>query len=86
MGDFEHAHLAPRCTATSKRTGLPCRAPAVRGWSVCRMHGARGGARSGPKNSAWKHGARSRETIALRKLANALGREAREHAALLKDM
>ncbi len=31
---------APRCTARSKRTGLPCRSPAVRGWRVCRMHGA----------------------------------------------
>lgn len=34
---------APRCSATSKRTKEPCCAPAVRGWSVCRFHGARGG-------------------------------------------
>jgi len=38
---MQMAHAAPRCTATSKRTGKPCRAPAVRGWQVCRMHGAR---------------------------------------------
>jgi FtsX-like permease family len=38
---MQMAHAAPRCTATSKRTGKPCRAPAVRGWHVCRMHGAR---------------------------------------------
>ena len=31
---------APRCRATSKRSGKPCRAPAVRGKAVCRMHGA----------------------------------------------
>jgi hypothetical protein len=37
------AHAAPRCKARSKRTGQPCRSPAVRGWKVCRMHGARGG-------------------------------------------
>jgi hypothetical protein len=29
------AHAAPRCKARSKRTGQPCRAPAVRGWKVC---------------------------------------------------
>lgn len=30
---------ARRCRARSKRTGLPCRAYAVVGGSVCRMHG-----------------------------------------------
>jgi len=34
-------HRAPRCTARAKRTGLPCSNPAVRGWNVYRMHGAR---------------------------------------------
>jgi hypothetical protein len=43
---------APRCTATSKRTGQRCNAPAVRGWNVCRFHGARGGAPKGKANSA----------------------------------
>jgi hypothetical protein len=47
---------APRCTAKSKRTGQRCKAPAVRGWSVCRFHGARGGAPKGKANGAWKHG------------------------------
>ena len=32
---------APRCSATSKRTGLRCQAPAVSGWPVCRHHGAK---------------------------------------------
>ena len=40
---------APRCSATSKRTRERCKAPAVRGWTVCRFHGARGG---GPRGSA----------------------------------
>lgn len=79
------ANAAPRCTAKSKRTGQPCRAPAVRGWTVCRMHGARGGARTGPDNPSWKHGGRSADAVALRKIANALGREARKLAAVLGD-
>ena len=29
-----------QCTAKSKRTGEQCKAQAVRGYSVCRMHGA----------------------------------------------
>jgi len=47
---------APRCTATSKRTRQRCKAPAVRGYNVCRFHGARGGAPKGEANGAWKHG------------------------------
>jgi hypothetical protein len=43
-------------------------APAVRGWKVCRMHGARGGAPEGERNGNYKHGARSKETIKLWKL------------------
>ena len=61
------AHAAPRCSARSKRTGLPCKAPAVRGWSVCRMHGARGGHGPGKANPAYKHGMRTREWVELRK-------------------
>ena len=61
------AHAAPRCTARSKRSGLTCRAPAVRGWSVCRMHGARGGHGPGKANPAYKHGIRSREWVEMRK-------------------
>jgi hypothetical protein len=43
---------APRCSARSKRSGKRCRAPAVRGCSVCQMHGAFGGAPSGKGNFA----------------------------------
>jgi hypothetical protein len=64
------AHAAPRCTAKSKRTGQPCRAPAVQGWRVCRMHGARGGAPDGERNGNYRHGARSRETIELLSSSN----------------
>ena len=72
------AHAAPRCTAKSKRTGKPCKAPAVKGWSVCRMHGARGGHRSGKAHPAWVHGIRSQEWIAARAEISEMVREARE--------
>lgn len=71
-------HRAPRCTAHSKRTGLPCRNPAVRGWTVCRMHGARGGAKLGKLNPAYRHGGRTQDAEALRKEITELTREARE--------
>ena len=54
---------APRCSAGSKRTGLSCKAPAVRGFRVCRMHGARGGAPQGKQNGNYKHGSRSKEVL-----------------------
>jgi hypothetical protein len=71
-------HCAPRCTAKSKRTGLPCKSPAVRGWTVCRMHGARGGAGSGVANPNWKHGGRSLEAATTRALIAELTRDARK--------
>jgi hypothetical protein len=52
---------APRCSATSKRTRERCKAPAVRGWAVCRFHGARGGAPKGKANGAYKHGLHTTE-------------------------
>jgi hypothetical protein len=72
INPMHKAHAAPRCKAKSKRTGKPCRAPAVRGWQVCRMHGARGGAPEGKRNGNYRHGARSKETLELRKLIKSL--------------
>ena len=68
------ANAAPRCTAKSKRSGLPCKNPAVKGWSVCRMHGARGGHGSGKSNPAYKHGMRTREWEEMRKVINELSK------------
>jgi hypothetical protein len=76
-------HRAPRCTAHSKCTGLPCCNPAVRGWSVCRMHGARGGAGPGRLNPAYRHGGRTQEAQELRKMIADLARESREAAQAL---
>ena len=81
---MQSAHAAPRCTAKSKHTGKPCRAPAVHGWTVCRMHGAGGGAKPGAGHPNWKHGARSYEAVELRRLVNALSIESRSLADLLK--
>src|SRR5208283_3251376 len=68
---------ASRCRAKSKRSGLQCGAPAVRGAYVSRMHGASGGAPKGNRN-ALKHGEFAAETMALKKEIAALARMARE--------
>ena len=82
---MQRAHAAPRCAARSKRTGLPCRGPAVRGWRVCRMHGAGGGAPRGQAHGAWKHGGRSGDTVLMRRLTAELRRMTREAEALLGE-
>jgi hypothetical protein len=43
--------------------GQSCRSPAVRGWKVRRMHGARGGAPEGKRNGNYRHGTRTEEMI-----------------------
>jgi len=55
---------SPRGTATSKRTRLPCQAPAVTGWTVCRFHGARDGGPKGERNGAYRHGLHTAEAVA----------------------
>ena len=75
---MECAHNAPRCKATSKRTGRPCRAPAVRGWGVCRMHGAGGGGPSGRANGNYRHGGRTKRVAELVRYINALAKKARD--------
>ena len=74
---------APRCRATSKRSGAPCKAPARRGWTVCRMHGAGGGAPTGPANGAWRHGGRSQTMEQNRRRLMALVKLARDSAKSL---
>jgi hypothetical protein len=76
---------APRCSATSKRTGERCKAPAVRGWNVCRFHGARGGAPKGEANGSYKHGLHTQEAIAERRLLSDLLRESRKTIATLPE-
>ena len=61
---MQRAHDALRCSAKSKRSGERCRAPAVRGFNVCRMHGARGGAPEGKRNGNYRNGSRTKRTMA----------------------
>jgi len=73
---------APRCSATSKRTRERCKAPAVRGWTVCRFHGARGGGPRGERNGMYRHGLYTKEAIKERRVFRELVREARETLAV----
>jgi glucans biosynthesis protein len=74
---------APKCRARSKRSGRQCQAPAERGKRVCRFHGARAGAPSGPRNGNYRNGRWTKEAIAFRRRCAALVREGREAAKLL---
>ncbi len=74
-------HLSPRCSARSKRTGQRCRAPAVKGWTVCRFHGAGGGGPKGKRNGQYRHGRYTQEAIAERRWVSALLHQVREALA-----
>lgn len=67
-----------RCTATSKQTRKPCQAPAVTGWTVCRFHGAGGGAPKGERNGMYRHGQYTAAAIAERKALADLLRQVRQ--------
>lgn len=56
---------------------------AVAGWHVCRMHGAGGGAPSGPANGRWRHGERTKSAGAFRREIGDLVAEARKAALTL---
>ena len=58
---MHRCNAAPRCRAKSKRTGLPCQSPAVKGYCVCRMQSARGGAPEGKRNGNFRHGGRTKD-------------------------
>jgi len=75
---MQSAHDAPRCHAKAKATGNRCKAPARRGWEVCRMHGAGGGAPVGPANGAWVQGDRSQGNEQDRRLLVALAKLTRD--------
>jgi hypothetical protein len=75
---------APRCSATSKRTRKPCQAPAVRGFAVCRFHGARSGAPKGRANGAFRHGLYTQEAIQERHTVRDLLLESRKSLQLFK--
>jgi hypothetical protein len=74
MSPVTRLNNAPRCSATSKRTGKRCQGPAVKGYRVCRFHGARGGAPKGKKNGAYCHGNFTKEAISRRQALRVLHR------------
>jgi hypothetical protein len=76
-------NLAPRCKATSKRSGMSCRAPAVRGWRVCRFHGARGGAPKGAGNGRYVHGRYTCQAVEQRQALALLIRHSKQYASTL---
>jgi len=76
---------APRCGAHSRRTGNPCKSPAIRGRNRCRMHGGRStGAVTAEgiekvRKANWVHGGQSlkakqsrQESVATRRETSAL--------------
>jgi hypothetical protein len=73
---MQSAHATRRCGAKSKRAGKPCRAAAVRGCRVCRMHGAGGGGPSGWQNENYRHGGRTKELIDAIRYINELAKNA----------
>jgi hypothetical protein len=76
MNPVHRLQQAPRCSATSKRTRQPCRAPAVRGWTVCRCHGDK-------RNGRYRHGRFTKAALAERRSVSKLLREARASIARL---
>ena len=75
---------SPRCGART-RSGEPCKSPAVKGKSRCRMHGGApgSGAPRGNKN-ALKHGQYTREALAAYRQVRALIRQSLELMQKLK--
>jgi hypothetical protein len=50
----------------------------VRGWTVCRFHGAGGGAPKGKANGSYKHGLYTEEAQVERRLLSKLAQESRK--------
>ncbi len=61
----------------------PCRAPAVRGWTVCRFHGAGGGAPKGARNGRYKNGLFTTEAVEERRCLSELLRQSKRALAAL---
>ena len=77
MSPVQRLQDAPRCKARSKRSGERCKGPVVRGWSVCRFHGAGGGAPQGVAHGNYTHGQHTREATEERRLLREFLRQVR---------
>lgn len=76
---------ARQCSAMSKRSGSRCKGPAVKGWSVCRFHGARGGAPRGIRNGRYLDGMQTAEARADRAAGADLIKRAREMLNVIRQ-
>jgi hypothetical protein len=63
-------NTAPLSAETSQQPLL--KAPAVRGWTVCRFHGVRGGGPKGKRNGMYRHGLYTKEAIQERRFLREL--------------
>ncbi len=67
-----HLARAPKCGART-RAGAPCRRPAIRGRTRCRLHGGLSpGAPRGPENGNYSNGDWTAEAIEERKWLRSL--------------
>lgn len=78
-------NLAPRCSARAKHSGCQCRSPAVKGWAVCRMHGAGGGAPEGKQNGNYRHGGRTKRAMEALAAVQAMAQLCRQTLDALPD-
>jgi len=69
---INHMHLAKRCSAHCRWTRQPCRSPAVKGRSVCRMHGGYAGAPRGAAHGRYRHGRYTCEAIESKRAVSML--------------
>ncbi len=58
----------------------------MKGWAVCRFHGAKGGAPRGKRNGAWRHGMATNEVIAARREVAALVKESGKQIAAIRRL
>ena len=80
------AHSSRRCSAKCKHSKRPCKGPAVNGYKVCRMHGARGGAPKGERNGNYRNGRWTKTARAERQAARVARWELRQLLAELKSL
>jgi ribonuclease HI len=85
MGLIDFFGCTPPRAKQRRRKGRGSRvgqSPAVKGWAVCRMHGARGGAPEGKRNGNYKTGEHTSEVLEMKRLIRAL-MQAKEIEALV---
>ena len=86
MNPVDRLRAAQRCNATSKRTQRACQAPAERGKSVCRFHGARSRTPTGPANGAFRTGQHTKAAIEQRRELAKLIRSSRAAVEQLQTL